>query len=147
MKKLSIIALIVLTVTSTCFAGDPTALHFKGAENFMKAFPQATEVNYLVKQKYTEVNFTWNSLKLQAFFDREGNLIGTSRSIAVSELPLATQMQLKERYAGYEAISAIEFDHADTGLSYYVTVENSERTYVLNVFTDGTIVVFKKMKK
>jgi hypothetical protein len=154
-KKLSIAAIIALTLISTAFAnvsgapvasGAPNTPHFKGVENFIKAFPQATDVNYKIKERYTEVSFTWNNLKLEAFFDREGSLIGTSRAMAINDLPISFQVNLKNDYPGFVATEAIEFDHVENGVGYYVTVVSLEKSYVLHVSNDGTIDVFKKMK-
>jgi hypothetical protein len=146
MKKVSIIALMVITIVSSVFAGDNNALNFKGADAFKKLYPHATKVVYEVKKDYTQVHFTWNNIDLQAFFDRQGELIGTSRNIAVSDLPLSYVRNINNAYEGYTITEAIEFDHAQNGMSYYVSVINGERAYVLNVATDGTISVFKKMK-
>ena len=146
MKKLSIVAIIALTVISSSFANGPAAPHFKGVENFTRTFPQATVVNYQVKGRYTEVNFTWNNMTLEAFFDQDGELIGTTRNIAVEDLPLSLIMTLKSKYAGFRATEAIEFNQAESGLSYYVTVTNTEKTYLLHITPDGVIDVFKKMK-
>ncbi|HVU54030.1 MAG TPA: hypothetical protein VHD83_03205 [Puia sp.] len=145
MKKVSIIALMVITIATSAFAGDNT-LNFKGAESFRRSFPQASEVSYSVKQEFTEVNFTWHNLKLQAFFDRQGNYIGLSREISAKDLPLSYVMNINQEYKGFDITEAIEFDHAENGLSYYVTVVKEDRKYVLNVATDGSISVFKKMK-
>jgi len=147
MKKVTIIALMVITIASSAFAGDNNTLDFKGADAFKKTFPQASEVSYTVKKDFTEVNFTWHSLKLQAFFDRStGNYIGLSREISVKDLPLSYIMNINNEYKGFDITEAIEFDHSENGLSYYVTVIKEDRKYVLNVASDGTISVFKKMK-
>jgi len=146
MKKVSIIAIMVITIVSSVFAGDNNALDFKGADAFKKLYPHATKVAYEVKKNYTQVNFSWNNINLQAFFDKEGNLIGTSRNIAVNDLPLSYVRNINNDYDGYTITEAIEFDHAQNGLSYYVSVTNGERSYVLNVASDGSISVFKKMK-
>lgn len=146
MKKLSIIAAFVLTLISTAFAGKPANSDFKGMENFSRSFPGATDIAYKVTDTYTLVNFTWHHLQLQAFYDQEGNYIGTSRKIAIADLPLTYLLNIKRDYPGYQTAQAIEFDHADTGLSYYVTVVAPEKTYVLEVSGSGTISVFKKMK-
>jgi hypothetical protein len=145
MKKLTIIALMVITIASSAFAGDNN-LDFKGADAFKKSFPQASEVSFTVKKEFTEVNFTWHNLKLQAFFDRQGNYIGLSRDISVQDLPLSYVMSINKQYKDFEITEAIEFDHSENGLSYYVTVVKEDKKYVLNVATDGSISVFKKMK-
>lgn len=146
MKKVSIIAIMVITIASSAFAGDNNALNFKGADLFKKTFPQATEVTFTVKKQFTEVDFTWHYLKLQAFFDRQGNYIGTSREIAVKDMPLSYVISINNQYKDFDITEAIEFDHAEEGMSYYVTVINGDKKYVLNVATDGSISVFKKMK-
>jgi hypothetical protein len=146
MKKVSIIAFMVITMVSAAFAGDNNTLDFKGADHFKKTFPNATKVVYEVKKDFTEVTFTWNNLNLQAFFDKQGNLIGTSRQIETSALPLAYVMNINREYQGFDIIEAIEFDHAENGMSYYVAVVKGDKKYVLNVSTDGDISVFKKMK-
>jgi hypothetical protein len=146
MKKVSIIALMVITIATSAFAGDNNTLDFKGADTFIKTFPQAMDVTYTVKKEFTEVNFTWHTLKLQAFFDRQGNYIGASREISVNDMPLSYVINITKQYEGYDIIEAIEFDHAEEGMSYYVTVTKNDRKYVLNVANDGTISVFKKMK-
>ncbi|HEX9510663.1 MAG TPA: hypothetical protein VF939_09275 [Puia sp.] len=146
MKRLSIIALFALTLISTSFANKTANPDFKGLENFNKTFPQATEVVYKVTEKFIKVNFTWHNMKLQAFYDLDGNSIGTSREIAVKDLPLSYLLSIKKEYPGYEPTEAIEFDQTDSGLSYYVTVVSPQKAYVLKVSTDGTIEVFKKMR-
>lgn len=146
MKKLSIIALFALTLISSAFASKTGNPDFKGLESFNKAFPQATEVVYKVTEKFTEVSFTWHNMQLQAFYDLDGNSIGTSRHIAVKDLPLTYLLNIKREYPGYELREAIEFDHTDAGLNYYVTVVGYQKAYVLEVSSNGTINVFKKMK-
>ena len=146
MKKVSIIVLMVLTIASAAFAGDNSALDFKGADRFNKIFPNATKVAYEVKKDFTEVRFTWNNINLEAFFDRQGNLIATSRQLEVSALPVAYVMNINKEYEGYDIIEAIEFDHAENGLSYFVAVVKGDKKYILNVSTGGDISVFKKMK-
>lgn len=146
MKKLSIVALFALILISTAFANKTANPDFSGMENFNKTFPQATGVVFKVTEKYTEVSFTWHNLKLQAFYDLEGNQIGTSRQIAVVDMPLTYLFSIKKEFPGYEPTEAIEFDHTDSGLSYYVTVVAPQKAYVLEVSANGAISVFKKMK-
>jgi len=146
MKKVTFIALMVITIATSAFAGDNSSLNFKGADHFDKTFPHATKVTFEVKRDFTEVNFTWNNLLLQAFFDKQGNLIGVSRQIEVSSLPLSYVMNINREYEGFDIIEAIEFDHAETGMSYFATIVKGDKKYILNIASDGTVSVFKKMK-
>ena len=146
MKRLSIIAVLALTLFTTAFANKTTSPGFKGMEHFIKSFPEATGVVYKAVEKFTEVNFTWHDMRLQAFYDEDGDLFATSRHLAVNDLPLSSQLKIKKEFPGYITTEAIEFDATDMGLSYYVTIVGPKRSYVLKVSTDGMIDVFKKMK-
>ena len=121
---------------------------FRGMDHFLQKFPQATEVNCKVKGQFTEVNFIWNGLRLQAFYDASGTPVATSRIVEPGSLPLSIQLSLKKEYSAYVVTEAIEFSDAeDEGLSYYVTVTGPKAIYLLHVSTSGTISVFKKMKQ
>jgi hypothetical protein len=148
MKQLFIAVILFFTAFGTTRANnagfkDPT---FIGIENFKHEFPDATDISYKVKGELTEVNFSWNAMRLQAFFDYQGNLLATCRNIATSDLSLTAQMSLKNQYPGYFEREAIEYNDANAGVSYYVTVVGPKTSYLLCVSTDGMISVFKKMK-
>jgi len=138
---ISAIFAVILAIT------NPTIPHFKGMEHFLEKFPQATDVNCKVKGQFTEVNFIWNRLKLQAFYDGAGEPVATSRYITFDNLPLSVQMSLRNEYPSYAVTEAAEFNGTDEGLCYYVTVTGAKNSYLLHVSTSGTISVFKKMKQ
>ena len=148
MKTLSIAVIFFLSVIGVAnanpFGGEE--LNFIGSSNFKHQFPQATEVSYKVKGQFTEVNFIWNDMTLQAFYDKEGNFLATCRAVAIGNLPLSVQMSLKNTYPGYVERDAIEYNDSDDGVTYYVTVIGAKNSYLLHVSTSGTISVFKKMK-
>ena len=148
MKTLSIAVIFFLSVigvaTANPFGGEE--LNFVGSSNFKHQFPQATEVSYKVKGQFTEVNFVWNDMKLQAFYDVEGNLLATCRPVTVNNLPVAAQLTLKEQYPNGVANDAIEYNDPNDGVSYYVTMVAPKSSYLLRVSTSGNISVFKKMK-
>jgi len=109
MKKLSVITLFALILSITAFANKSATPEFKGLANFNRTFPQATEIVYKVTDKFTKVSFTWHSLQLEAFYDLDGNPIGTSRTITVQSLPLSYLLNIKKEYPGFEPTEAIEF--------------------------------------
>ena len=149
MKHLSIAVILFLTVLGTAHANTRTITgpSFAGEENFTHRFPQASGVTYKVKGQFTEVNFMWNDMKLQAFYDQEGNFLATCRAVSIGNLPLSVQMSLKNAYPGYIERDAIEYNDADDGVTYYVTIVGEKVSYLLHVSTSGTISVFKKMKQ
>ncbi len=120
---------------------------FKGKDHFERKFPHATEVDCKNKGQFTQVNFKWSGIRLQAFYDLTGEPVATSRLVALNNLPLSVQMSLKKQYPSYVVTEASEFADADDGLSYYVAVTGPKASYLLHVSTSGTISVFKKMKQ
>jgi len=159
MKRLYIAVILLTSISLSSFAGGPAgatagknktrhvnnAHSFVGIENFNRTFPQAVITEYKSKGDLTEVNFMWNGLQLMAFYSTEGELVATSRTIEFTSLPVAAQLKLKADYSDYLPRQAIEFDAADNGTSYYVSVVNVKTTLLLHVTADGTISVFKKM--
>jgi hypothetical protein len=159
MKRLYIAVILLSCISLSSFAGSPAgatsgnnntthvsnAPRFVGIENFNKTFPQAVITDYKSKGDLTEVNFMWNGLQLMAFYSREGELVATSRTIDFTSLPVTAQLKLKADYSDYFPRQAIEFDAADSGSSYYVSVVNAKTTLLLHVTADGMISVFKKM--
>jgi hypothetical protein len=85
-------------------------------------------------------------MKLQAFYDVEGNLLATCRPVTINNLPVAAQLTLKDQYPGGIARDAIEYNDPNDGVSYYVTMISPKNSYLLRVSTSGMISVFKKMK-
>jgi hypothetical protein len=144
MKQLSIAVIFFLSIIGVANANPE--LNFVGVQNFRHQFPQATAVSYKVTAQFTEVNFQWNDMKLQAFYDLDGELLATCRPVEVNNLPVAAQLSLKEQYPGSIARDAIEYNEPNDGVSYYVTMIGPKTSYLLRVSTGGTISVFKKMK-
>lgn len=148
MRHLSIAVILFLSVIGAANANpfDGKDLKFTGSSNFKQQFPQATQISYKVKGQFTEVNFVWDNMNLQAFYDVDGNLMATCRSVEIGNLPVAAQLTLKDRYPGGIARDAIEYNDPNDGVSYYVTMINPKNSYLLRVSTSGMISVFKKMK-
>ena len=85
MKRLSIAVILLVTVLGNTYAhtlSGPVETKFVGSDNFYHTYPQATDVHCKCTGQFTEVNFTWNGMQLQAFYDRDGNSIATARTIA-----------------------------------------------------------------
>ena len=144
MKQLSIAVIFLLTIIGTRAADKGPG--FQGIESFKHQYPNATLLSYKVKELYTEVNFIWNDMRLQAFYSQDGEFVATCREVIIGSLPLSVQMSLKNEYPNYTIRDAIEYDDSDNGVSYFVTMIGQKAAYLLRVSTGGTISVFKKMK-
>ena len=148
MKKLLISALFSFAVYSFSFANTTEkSFSFKGAESFAKMFANAKDVNVKTVGEYTEVKFSWNDEKIQAFYNTDGELVVTSRNIKLNQIPLPALKTISEKYTDYTTTEVIEFDHAEEGLSYYVGMENADKKIILKVSTDGEVSTYKSTNK
>jgi hypothetical protein len=149
MKSLSIAVILFLSVIGGAAKANPldgTDLNFAGSRSFIHQFPKATTISYKITGQYTEVNFEWNAMQLQAFYDLDGNLLATCRPVTMNTLPVAAQLNLQEQYPAGVARDATEYNDPNDGVSYFVTMIEPKNSYLLRVSTSGTISVFKKMK-
>ena len=151
MRRLSIAVILFFSVLTTATAGprsseDPKEPEFVGAYNFKHEFPTATDISYKVKGQFTEVNFVWNNMKLQAFYNHEGELMATCRPVPAGNLPLQAQLSLKDQYPDAIIREVVEYNDPNDGVSYYMAIVSHQSGYLLHVSTSGTISVFKKMK-
>src|ERR1700744_4156929 len=136
MRHVSIAVILFLSAIGAANANPD--LKFVGATNFEHQFPQATQISYKVKELFTEVNFIWNDMRLEAFYDFQGNLVATCRSVELNSLPVAAQLTLKDQYPGAVVRDAIEYNDPNDEVSYYVTMVGPKATYLLRVSTGGT---------
>ena len=147
MKKLIVLSSLLLALVSSSFASGTIA--FAGENHFKKTYAAATNVTYKQVNEFTEVNFTLNGEKLQAFYDEEGNLVATSKHILIAQLPQAAQDCLKsDKYKDFDVTEVIQYEQADNAThSYYINLENDKQKVILNVTAKGSISVFKKSRK
>lgn len=148
MKKLSIALIAVLVISLSAFAttGPDANPHFAGMANFLKSYPHARVVALEAKGSFVKVSFVYNEKKLEAFYDMDGNMICSSHDISLQDLSAEVRQDIQKEYAGFVVREAIEIDQPDSRPMYYVTVVAPQKLYVLQIDTDGTISVFKKMK-
>ena len=83
---------------------------------------------------------------MAAFYDLDGNMIGTSTNIAIDDLPTHAKRVFAKRYAEYTVKEAIQFDGVEE-TAYYISAENEAQSLLLKVSADGMLTVFKQVKK
>ncbi len=142
MKKLLVAMCMVATISTAAFAD--VKVSSKALQHFKANFKDAASIQWKASGEYTKASFTWNSQRMEAFYDISGELIGTSRAITLNALPTAAQQTLQEKYADYVATEAIEFDNVKDGLNYYVSLVKDDTKLVLQVSASGQTEVFKK---
>lgn len=145
MKKLFIAALLTVTVATSAFTADEKKINTKIIENFKTEFADADNVQWSLKETYARATFFLNGKKTDAYYDLEGEAIGTSEAITLNNLPLHAKRTFAKKYSDYTVKEAIKFQ--GTGeTAYFISAENDKQSVILKV-TGAGISIFKRGAK
>jgi hypothetical protein len=145
MKKLFITALIAIAVGSAAFA-TPKKLSSAIVANFNIEFKEASNVKWVVTDDYSKASFKDGNTKREVFYNSNGDIIASSKSIHLDELPINAKRTFAKRFEGYNVKEAIRFEGFDE-VSYYISGENEKESVILKVSDCNQVSMFQKTKK
>ena len=147
MKKL-ITFILVLTVafTTTQAADIPVTENIK--RSFSKEFSNANQVSWtwLASTGVFKAAFIFDGKELNAYFNKEGEFIGTSRYISKQQMPVIVGQQLEKEYKDYVVRTIIEHSTTDQ-TNYFITIEGKNKAAMIKATPSGALSRFKKLKK
>jgi hypothetical protein len=108
---------------------------------------------------YDEATFTKDGQIMIAYYDYDGNLVGTTQHKNFSDLPANAQNYINKKYSGYNKGDVIFFDDNELnetdmvlyGLqfqdadNYFVPLKKDNHTIILQVNMSGDIFFFKQL--
>lgn len=139
-----ILTLVIAVTTLSAFAKDEN-VNQKVLDAFKTEFSTAKEVEWSVGADFYKATFNYNGKYVFAFYNEEGELLGLTRYLSPSDLPLALQNNLKKNYEGYWVSDLFEASK-DDATNYYITLENADTKIVLKS-TENSWNTFSKIKK
>ena len=143
MKKMIIAA--AMFVSLSAFANEEKVSP-KVLNAFNTEFTSAQEVEWTVTSDYYKASFDMNGAKVFAFYNMDGELMGLTRNISSSQLPVSLQANLKKNHSGYWI--SVLFEVANNGgTTYYVTLENGGKKVVLTSSNGSEWSTYKKDRK
>jgi hypothetical protein len=146
MKKLMIgLVLGAFIITNTAFANNSNNVNDKVQTSFKQEFATAQNVVFSKTNNYIKAAFTLNNQVMEAYYTADGEMIGVSKNLLSTELPIGLQVDLKRDYADYWISDLFEFA-TDSNSSYFITVENADQKITLQS-SGNEWVVYKKAKK
>ncbi|RPE13330.1 hypothetical protein EGT74_07320 [Chitinophaga lutea] len=147
MKKLiAILTIAAVFSSSALFARDATVNNKKVMDAFNKEFVGASDVSwYSTADKYV-AKFTIKASKVTAHFDRDGNLLATSRYITDTELPLNVITRLMKKFPDQKIQNVVEYE-AEGATTYVITLESDSHWTVLKAASTGGLTTLKKLRK
>lgn len=145
MKKLFITIVFAVAVAANTFAA-PIKVSSAILANFNTKFSTASDVTWLITNDYTKAEFTADNTKMEVYYNPHGDIIATSKSITLDELPVGAKRTFAKKFEGYEVREAIKFEGFDE-VAYYISGENEKETVILKVNDHNDVSLFKKTKK
>lgn len=128
MKSLFIAILFVLGI-STASASD-IKVNAAVMQSFQKSFSQAKNVSWSKVDDMYKVSFTLDNNTVFAFFSAEGVLSAATRYIALEQLSLALQTDLKKNLNAFQVHEIFEVNN-ESGTTYYATLKSDSRMIIL----------------
>lgn len=146
MKKLFLSASLMLTVAlSTAFAKDGPGISEELQATFEKEFAGAESVNWKETDDYFKANFVFQGCVTDAYFNKDGELEGTIRSLFFNQLPMAVMTSVNKRFAEAEILDVYEINNAN-GTSYRLTLTSAKKKYRVMADASGNILEKSKLK-
>ncbi len=149
MKKLqSIFAAVALLLATSAFAvNGPEKVSPKVKVAFEKSFTGASKVIWEKSDDFYFAHFELDAKYMDAAYNEEGELLGVSRILATSHLPLNISMAIAGKYQGYTVAATVTEISYEGQTNYYVDVANGKQVLKLKCSSNGEISIDKKIKK
>jgi hypothetical protein len=144
MKKLIICLFLSVAIGAT--AATPPEVTEKVLKAFNETFAKATDVVWHEMQNSYEASFKHSAIVTRASYDKEGNLLRTTRYYQEENLPINILSQLKKRYDGKTVFGVTE-SATEEEVSYYITLEDAKNWYIVKADSWGSFELHKKYKK
>ena len=140
-----ILTLAIAISSLAVFAGEENVSK-KVLDAFKTEFATAKEVEWTISNDYYKASFVYNDKFVFAFYNLDGDLLGLTRYISTTELPLNLQIDLKKNNKGYWVSDLFEVAKHGTAY-YYITLENADTKMILQSTGGSNWEVFKTVKK
>ncbi len=139
MKRIFVSLSFMLTVgLTTAFADNKTDVSSKIKESFKKEFTEAESVTWDEVETYQIARFVFHNHATIAYFNADGELLGSARTIRFDELPITVIKSFEGKFPGANFIEISEVSNIE-GTSYVVTVETKNKKYHVKVNPNGNI--------
>lgn len=145
-KNFLILSLSLIMISATAFAGNDPKVSSKILESFKKEFPEAQQVQWNEGSEYSSAVFVLGDFRAQAWFDSNGELVGTLRDLLYNQLPLTVMRRIESKYPDANPMEIKEITNAN-GTSYNLKMEDKKFRYTIVATPNGEISVSKKTKK
>ncbi|NML19817.1 hypothetical protein HHL16_02980 [Pseudoflavitalea sp. G-6-1-2] len=147
MKKFTlIVAMFIVTAFTATFANVKGNVNEKITNAFNKEFSGALEIKWDNSKTFAKATFKLNGQVMFAYYSLDGDLLGVTRNIVSTQLPLNLQTELKKDYSDCWISDLFEMSNNGSN-AYYITLETSTYTIVLKSVENEGWEVYSRTKK
>ncbi|QNF31655.1 hypothetical protein HUW51_02535 [Adhaeribacter swui] len=150
MKKVIYTALLVTGLSVNTFAADDyryskeAKVSSVAKSQFNDLYTGATNVSWVVTDKFQKAFFTLDGVNMTAFYDLEGNHVATTQAGKTEKLSELALARIAKAYKGYEITKVIEYNSDAT--IYFVDLKKGEKEVLVRVMPDNYVYFFKQLK-
>jgi hypothetical protein len=147
MKKIILALATVLTLQITAaFAGNDNNVSQEVLNAFKSEFTTAKEVQWTNGSNFYRADFVFNGQHVFAYYSLEGSMMGVTRFVELTQLPLQLQTSLKKDYADYWMSDLFEVANSENS-GYFITLETASQKVILKSADKSNWMVYKKINK
>jgi hypothetical protein len=149
MKKLIIAVFITIAIAGSAFAKPENVVNYRVLNHFNANFSEAENVNWSVAPKFVKASFELDGKKMEAFYNSDGELIGTSTAFAYNKLPKKSIKEISKKYPfpPYKLKECIEFTNGEGEKSYFISFDTENENVIIQINSFGNISEMKKTAK
>ena len=144
MKKLIIFTCLFAALSAT--ASNPPEVSEKVLKAFNETFMKATDVVWHEVKNFYEASFKQSEIISRVIYDKEGNLVRTTRYYSQENLPINILIKLQKTYAGKSVYGVTELSTEDQ-VSYQITMQDEKNWYIIKADNWGSLELEQKYKK
>jgi hypothetical protein len=146
MKKIFTALLVLGIFATSAFAKETATVSYQAQKSFASEFKKASQVSWTATANYTKVDFVYEDERMEAFYNADGDKIGTTKSISIDLLPLKAKRAFAKRFGDYEVKESIVFE-GDDETAYYISATKEKQSVVVKVSGSGETSIFLREKK
>jgi hypothetical protein len=147
MKKIIVSFSLLVAIGVTAVSAAPAALPDPRIEKILqKEFTGAEHVKWGEEEGYITASFVWGGQRTQAWFNKEGELVGSIRGISFTQLPLVVIRSVQARFTAPVLIELREVTNLD-GTRYKLILEDGAKKFKVSLLPDGMFDEIQKVKK
>ena len=144
-RSIIVFSAILSVITATAFVGARPGGNPAEA-TFQKEFSGATHVKWNEGKDIISATFVLSDSRIIAYFNSEGELIGTERSVLFNQLPLNVIKEINNRYGDAPIFDIVEYT-SGTETFYGMVADTPTKRLKLKISAEGDVTVQHREKK